>query len=158
MEDAFKIFIEQLRDGREKKISEILSPDFLDIREESLLFRDPVQLSGVAYLAENELVLNLTLSTQAFIACSMCNELTPLTIHIENCYHSESLKEISGGIYSLKDFVRETILLGVPPFIECHEGHCPQRRELAKYLLRPSTEFSNEADGYHPFANLEWKE
>lgn len=157
MEDIFKIHIEQLNEGREKKIQETLSPAFLDINEEDLFFNDPIELSGSAYLAEDELILNLNMSTRVLIRCSMCNELTPLTIDIQNCYHGESLKEITGGIFDISNFVRETILLEVPISIECNNGNCPKRKEFTKYLA-PSSDQSSIADGHHPFADLDWKE
>ncbi len=156
MDEAFKIYIEQLRDGREKKIKECFPPDFLEINEDDLVFKKPVELEGVAYLAENELVLHWKIQAEALIACAICNELVKVPIIIENFYYSEPLAEITSGIYHLKDLLRETILLELPTFAECNQGHCPKRQEFTKYL-RESSDSLKSDEGYHPFADLDWK-
>lgn len=157
MEDEFKIFVEQLRDGREKRINECLSPDFLEINEPDLAFDDPVELKGLAYLAEEELIINWDIRTVALISCAICNEKVPVDIVIENFYHSEPIEGISTGIYNFKQLLRDTILLEVPSFAECNGGDCPRRKEIAKYLKGPSSEHSNDEEGYQPFADLDIK-
>jgi len=42
MQEQFKIYVEQLREGQEKKLSETFAPDFLEINEEDLSFQSPV--------------------------------------------------------------------------------------------------------------------
>ena len=155
MDDDFKIYVEQLREGRERKIHESLSPEFLDIHEDDLAFEKPVELEGVAYLAENELILHWDIRTEALVSCCICNEKVPVPLHIQNFYYSESLDEIKTGIYNFKELLRETILIEVPLFIEC-KGNCPSRKEYAEYLKNPSESQSDE-EGYHPFADLDWK-
>lgn len=157
MEDEFKIYIEQLRDGHEKKIDESLSPDFLEINEPDLAFIKPVELEGSAYIAEKELILHWDIRTEALIPCSICNDKVPVEIAIHNFYHSEPVEEIKTGIFNFKHLLRETILLEVPPFTECNQGKCPNRKDVAKFLKEPSTEKPDEEEGYQPFANLDWK-
>ncbi len=157
MEDEFKIYIEQLRDGHDKHIDECLSPDFLEINESDLAFEKPIELKGSAYLAEDELIINWNIRTEAFVSCLICNEKVPVEIVIHNFYHSEPLENIKTGIYNFKELLRETILLEVPSFAECNEGKCPRRQEVAKYLKDPVEEESNDEEGYHPFADLDWK-
>lgn len=156
MNDIFKIYIEQLRDGREEKIHEKLDPSFLDIHETDLVFDKPVELEGVAYLAEHELVLHWDIRTEVTIPCIICNESVTVPMHIQNFYYSEPIAEIKTGIYNFKDLLRETVLLEVPPFTECHDGKCPQRKEYQHFLKESSDQFSDE-EGYHPFADLDWK-
>ncbi len=156
MDDQFKIYIERLREGHEEKIHETLSPDFLEIQESDLTFKKPVELRGVAYLADHELILHWDIETEAIIPCAICNQAVPISIHIKNFYYSEPLAEIKSGIYNFKDLLRETILLEVPSFIECEKGNCPKRKEYAKYLKAPSDPSDQEGD-YHPFADLDWK-
>lgn len=155
-EDAFKIYIEQLREGHEEKINEKLDPSFLEINEPDLIFDKPVKLEGVAYLAEHELVFHWDIRTEVIISCSICNEPVLVPIHIQNFYYSEPTKEIKTGIYNFKDLLRETILLEVPAFAECNDGKCPKRQEFQKYLKESSDQPSDD-EGYQPFADLDWK-
>jgi uncharacterized metal-binding protein YceD (DUF177 family) len=154
MDDDFKIFVEQLRNGHERKIEEVLDPEFLDIHEKDLSFRKKVYLKGKAYLAEDELILHWDAQTEAEISCSICNEPVSIGIQIQDFYHAEPLSEIKTGIFNFKDLLRETILLEVPPFAECHQGKCPKRKEIKKYLKDPSKKGLDE-ERYHPFADLD---
>lgn len=156
MDDLFKIYIEQLRNGHEEKIHEQFQPDFLEIVDPELVFDQPVELDGVAYLAEQELVFNWEIKTSAVIPCSVCNEPVRVPIVISNFYTSESLADIKTGVYNFKNLLRETILLEVPSFVEC-EGECPKRKDLKKYLKEPSNHSNEEEEGFHPFADLDWK-
>ncbi len=156
MEDEYKIYVDQLRNGREQIIQERLEPDFLDIQEEGLLFNQPVELTGKVYLAESELLLRWNVKTIALISCRICNRKVPVEIHLSNVYHSIPLSDIPGGIFNYKELLRETILLEVPTHVEC-EGSCPQRKEYAKYLKEPSDQQPKEENGYRPFADFDWK-
>lgn len=154
MDDVFKIYVEQLRDGNERQIHESLSPDFLDIQDADLEFQKPIDLKGVAYLAEDELVLHWSALTEALVSCSICNEKVAVNIEVVDFYHAEPLSDIKSGIFNFKNLLRETILLEVPAFVE-HNGNCPKRKEIQKYLKEPTPDQSDE--GYHPFADLDWK-
>jgi uncharacterized metal-binding protein YceD (DUF177 family) len=156
-DDIFKIYIERLREGHESEIQETLPPDILDVQDPDLVFKKPIELKGVAYLAENELVIHWDVKTEALIPCSICNELVVVPIHVRNSYYSEPLTEIKSGIYNFKDLLRETILLEVPAFAECQGGKCPKRSEYSKYLKEPSSSQSDQDEGYQPFADLDWK-
>lgn len=157
MDDVFKIYVEQLRDGREEKVSEKLDPSFLDIDEPDLKFDKPVELQGVVYLADNELVLHWDIKTEALLSCLICNEPVRVPIHIQNFYYCESVQKIKTGIYNFKNLLRETILLELPGFAECNEGNCPKRKEFKDYLKKPSDPMSDKEEGYKPFADLDWK-
>lgn len=157
MDDIFKIYTEQLRGGHERQIHERLSPEFLDTQESELTFNKDVQLDGCAYLAEQELVIHWNIQAEALIPCSVCNEKVPIDIRIDNSYCSESLENIPSDVFNFKELLRETILLEVPAFTECHGGNCPERKEIAKYLKDPSKEGDNQDEGYHPFADLDLK-
>jgi uncharacterized metal-binding protein YceD (DUF177 family) len=155
MDDEFKIFVEQLREGHEEDIQETLTPDFLDIHDKELIFEKPIELTGKTYLAQNELVLHWDIHTFAKIPCAICNDMVEIPIDITNFYASESLDEIKTGIYNFKNLLRETILLEVPPFAECQGGQCPKRKEFDKYLKQTTDQ--EEEEGYQPFADLDWK-
>ncbi len=150
MDDHFKIFVEQLRQGRVEKIEEQILPDFLEVDEEGLVFHFPVQLTGEAYVAENELVLHWDAETIATIPCSICNEPVEVKIRVSNFYHSEPLAEIKTGIYHFGSLLRESILLETPFFVECKEN-CPKREEYSHYLKSSNQKMG---ENYNPFADL----
>lgn len=158
MDDAFKIFIEQLRGGQVEKIHESFKPTFLEVNEQEVSFVDPVLLHGQAYLADNELVLNFDIKTFVTLPCSVCNEPVKKEIAIQGFYHAVPLEEIRSGVYNFKEVLRETILLDIPLFAECNEGHCPHRKEISKFLKPEGQKGSDdvEEEGYNPFADFDW--
>lgn len=155
MDDIFKIYIDQLRDGRESQINEQLNSDFLGIDEPNLTFQNHVKIEGSAYLADDELLFHWNIWTEALIPCSICSQPVPVEIKILNFYTSIPLSDIKGAVFNFKELLRETILLEVPTFAECNQGHCPKRKEFAKYLKETSSKLAKEEDGHRPFANLE---
>lgn len=156
MDDRFKIYIDQLRDGEMENLSEDFSPEFLDVNEQDLKFVDPVNLQGEAYLAEDMLMLHLNIKTACLIPCAICNEPVKVPIEVIGFYHAEPLEEIKGGIFHFQEILRETILLNTPILAECKQGKCPQRGPLEKYLKPESSSNSGESDdGYRPFADLD---
>lgn len=157
MEDAFKIYVEQLREGHLEKIEETFPPTFIEVNEEDLSFVDPVTVTGEAYLAENELVLHFDISTMATIPCLICSSPVKEPIEIEGFYHSIPLGEIKGAVYNFKELLRESILLETPARAECNKGKCPQRQTLKKYLKEESPKKADNdiQDGYKPFADLD---
>lgn len=156
MDDSFKVYVEQLRDGQEQKIHEVYSPEFLEVSDNDLSFEKDVRLDGIAYTADDELVLNWEVRAHALLPCRICNEKVSVEIHLKNFYHCEPTSDIKTGIFNFKELLRETILLEVPPFAECNEGDCPQRKEVSKYL-KQEEEKTDEGDYYHPFADLDLK-
>lgn len=155
MNEAFKIYIEQLRDGHSENIAEDFSPEFLDIQDEDLNFVDPIDVKGEAYLAENDLILHLDIHTLATIPCAICNEEVKVPIDLTNFYFTIPTTEIKTGIYNFKEMLRENILLSTPLFAECNNGECPEREELKKFFRESdSSDKNSEDEGYHPFAHL----
>jgi len=158
MDDEFKIYVEQLRDGHIEKLEELFSPDFLAINEKELTFEDKVSLDGEVYLAEDMLILNLNVGTKAILLCSICNAPVKVDISLKGIYHAEPLDQIKGGIFNFKETLREMILLETPRFAEC-EGKCPRRKEIAQYLKESQEDggiHPEEDEGYHPFADFDW--
>ena len=136
MDDTFKIFVKRLRDGHDEAIQEVLDPDFIDIHEADLLFKAPVVLQGNASVADEALVLILSVETEAIMPCAICNRPVPIKISIPHCCHTENLSELKGGIFDYKEVLREQILLEIPYKAECNGGDCPERASLAKYLTK----------------------
>lgn len=154
MNEAFKIYVEQLRDGHAEQIEEKLSPEFLDVHEVDLSFIDPVNIKGEAYIAENDLVLHLEVHTLAKIPCAICNEDVKVPISLENFYHTVPMEEIKTGIYNFQEMLRENVLLATPLFAECNQGQCPARKELKRFFRESDSSDKDSDEGYHPFAHL----
>lgn len=153
--DLFNIYIEQLRDGQSEHLHVQQGPDFLDVHEKDLAFNSPCQIEGEAYLAEDTLILHLDIATQAVIPCVICNESVIVDIKIPKLYHVEPLDEIKSGVFNFQEVIRENIILETPQFTECHEGVCPQRKGIDKFLKKPNLNGEGTDDeGYHPFADL----
>lgn len=156
MEDAFKIYVEQLRGGHVEKIDENVNSSFLDIKEDDLRFDDITHIKGEAYLAENELVIHLDVHVIAYMPCAICNKAVKTPLDLKNLYLTAEPEEYKSGIYNFSESLRESILLELPHFVEC-DGECPQRKEISDYLKDP--ENSNDQDGgFHPFADLDFDE
>ncbi|MCE5319140.1 MAG: DUF177 domain-containing protein [Parachlamydia sp.] len=153
MDDAFKIYVEQLRDGHVEKLEESFSSEFLDIHEKELSFKGPVAFQGEAYLANDDLVMRFSASCHCQLPCVICNKPVQQELKVENHYHNAPLAEVKSGIYHFREILREIILLEVPQFAEC-EGGCPERKEIAQYLKEPSSKDEEEEEGYQPFADL----
>lgn len=134
MDDTFKIFVHRLKDGHEEKIEERLDPHFLDIKEAELSCDDPINLKGVAQLADDLFILRMTIETQVIMPCAICNQDVHVKIFIPNLYHTESLENIKSGVFDYREVLREAILLEVPYIAECNSGDCPERASMAKYL------------------------
>jgi uncharacterized metal-binding protein YceD (DUF177 family) len=156
IDDRFRVFVEQLKQGHTREIEEQFSPDILEVREKDLSFLQPILVKGQAYLADDMLVLHLDIHTVATMHCSVCNEPTDVEIAIKGFYHAVPLIEIKGAIYDFREILREEILLAVPMLVEC-QGKCPQRKSLEKYFKKESSpEVKEDEEGYRPFADLDF--
>lgn len=145
MENQLKIYVARLSDERTELIDETLSPDFIDVNEEDLVFNSDIKLRGKAYLAEDHLVIQLDIDTEAIIPCAICNEGVQKEITINGFYHTEEFDKIRGQVCDYTAPLREAILLEIPSHVEC-EGNCPKRAELKNYLQKGENQF--------PFSDL----
>lgn len=153
MDDRFKIYVEQLRDGHTEVINEVFPPDFLEVQDEYLKYSNAVSVTGEAYLADNDLVLHLNIETKAQLPCIICNESVTVPIEIDSFYHTEPVSSVKGSVFNYKKVLREVIILESPPRAEC-KGNCPHRKELNKYFAREIGKEKNPEEGYHPFSDL----
>ena len=154
MNKEFKIYIDRLRDGETEKISLSVDPSFMGVEERELSFGEPVMIEGETYLAENELVLNLSVKAVARLPCSICNQIVAYPIGVEKFYFTQPLAEIPAHIFDFSDLVREAVLLEVPFVVECNGGNCPSRKEIAKFLAPPHKSGDENSDGWQPFKDL----
>jgi len=154
VDPAFLIYVDRLRDGQTESIDFQVAPEFLEIDENNLRFNHPVQFAGHAYLAQQELILNLEVRTLAQMPCRICNEWTDLPVHVPNLLHVEPTQELKRGYVDLRPILREALLLQLPHTVECSNGDCPKREEIQPYLRNTQAESGQGHDGYNPFKHL----
>jgi len=133
MEDDFKIYVDRLREGREELIDFTKDPTFIGIPEE---FSEPVRISGVAYLANEHLIMRLNIETKAQFTCGICSEPSCVPIAIKEFYQTVELAKIPHSVFNFGDLVRDAILLHIPHTFECGGGNCPHREELSNYFIK----------------------
>lgn len=141
MQEAFKIWIDRLTEGRVQKIDTTFESSFLEIDEKELKFRAPVVVAGEAYLAEAELIIHLKAQTKATLPCAICNEMLDAELKVDNFYQSIELKEIEGAIFDFSSQLREALLIEVPTHFECCGGNCPERPKIKPYLREKQEHF-----------------
>lgn len=134
MQERSLLYVAQMRDGHRVVLDEQFPVDILDVHEEELGFAETVTVRGEAYVVEEELVLHVDLRAVAVLPCSICNEEVRVPLELKGVYHTEPLREIKRGVFDYSTAIREALLLEVPLFAECCQGHCPQRKVLASYL------------------------
>lgn|GEM_PF-345198 len=153
VDDTFRIFVEQLREGKTTSLKESINTSFLGISDANLKYSNPVELMGTAYLAEDHLMIRLSMTTKAMMTCTICNEWTEVPVTVPSFYLSVPIEEIKGGIYNLEKEVREAILLETPRFAECHGGECPSRNAFKQYFKNRD----EDGDAISPFESLDPK-
>ncbi len=136
MRSEFVINTDRLRDGKKLEIDCKVLSQFLATEEHGPRFEGPIALSGSAYIADHQLILNLHIQAPAVLSCSICNDEASVPINIQNFYHVEDLKELRGAIFDYGQVLREEILLEIPQFTECNQGDCPERKHINNYLER----------------------
>jgi uncharacterized metal-binding protein YceD (DUF177 family) len=146
--DLFIIYIERLKNEHVEKIEETIAPDFLEIEENELSFKDPVHMKGRAYLTNKHLILDLQVKTSALLPCAICNLPTPQPIE-EKLTLTVELSDTPSQVYDFSEDLRTALLLTVPQFIECEGGSCPHRKETEKYFSEPKEKI------HTPFSDLD---
>ena len=133
--EKLKVYIDRLKNGHVEKIEETVSPAYLQLEnDEELSFPQDVRISCEAYLADDHLILHLSVTTTITLLCSICNGPVLVPIDIKGHYSTVSLDEIPSAMYDIGAEIRETTLLHIPLFTECNVGHCPERENLEKFL------------------------
>jgi DUF177 domain-containing protein len=147
-----EIVADRLRDGHVEEIDCELPPAFLDLREEEVAFPAPVSVRGSVYSTGDHLIFDYDVVTRVQMPCSVCNQLVETELRVEEGQAIEEICHCLSGIWDCREVVRESILLELPPFVECEKGNCPRRAEIEPYLKKVSD--SDEEQRYHPFADL----
>ena len=153
--DYYKIYVDQLRDGKVERIERDFPPDVMDVQDSDLCFEKSIRVHGETYQSEDSLVLHLDLETEGLIPCSICNEPVAVPIAVNGVYQVISIEHIQGHIYDMRDVVRENILINTPAFAECNGGQCSERASLAKFLKSQETTNQELDEGHQPFKDLQ---
>ncbi|MCP5470051.1 MAG: hypothetical protein H7A36_06060 [Chlamydiales bacterium] len=146
MDDAFKIFVERLKEGEPEVLEEVYAPTFMEIEEDELRFEAPIHLEGEAFVSGDSLVIIGQVTTRAKVPCAICNEFTEVSLELPNFTHTEKVDEVKSGVYNLAPILREAILLELPSKAEC-KGKCPDRERVEKYLAKGGESFPFESLG-----------
>jgi uncharacterized metal-binding protein YceD (DUF177 family) len=150
-----KIYIDRLKDGKLEKLSASVPTAFLDTHDAELSFQDTLTLSGEAYIANDHLILRLKAKTSAYIPCTICNQPVEIPIFIDNFYHAKPLREIPSAVFDFSEELRDDILLQIPQFAECNQGHCLERENMKKYLKDEPSPTAKSSHFQYPFSDLE---
>ncbi|CCB91828.1 putative uncharacterized protein [Waddlia chondrophila 2032/99] len=152
--DNYKIYVDQLRDGKIESVGCFFPPEMMDVQDDALAFDARIHVKGEAYVSDHALILHLDLHASAVIPCSICNASVDTPVVVKGIYHLVPLDEIKGHIFDIREVVRENILLNTPLFSECNEGNCSERQFLKKYLKSDEDLQQKPFEGQQPFKDL----
>ena len=134
IEESYRIYFERLEEGQKEEISFDIPSNFLADDKGELKFAAPLSVEGDVYLSGEYLVFNLDLHTRLVLPCTVCNGDAIIEIVLSDIHHMEELTDHRSGIFEMQPLLRELILLEVPAFAECENGHCPHRKEMEALL------------------------
>lgn len=156
VKQPYLIHVDRLKGDHEEEISEIIDPVFLGLEEgDEVKAKEPLKVTGTAYIAGDYLILSLNIEASLQLACAICNEEFVLPIHLKDFVHEEPLEEISKDIFDFGKLVRETVLLEIPFYPQCGGKNCANRESLKKFLRSDGSGKEAEEEGYQPFQNID---
>ncbi len=152
--DYYKIYVDQLREGKVEQIDRQFPIELLDVNETELTFSGKIHVTGEVYQSSDSLVLHLNMEVSGVIPCSICNEQVTVPLSIKGLYHVVPVNEIKGHIFDMRPIVRENILINTPQFAECDGGNCQERSSISQYLKSNDAKNEELSEGYQPFMDL----
>lgn len=152
--DYYKIYVDQLRDGKVEQIDRLFPVELLDVNEADLKFVGDIHVTGEVYQSSDSLVLHLNMNVNGLIPCSICNEEVRVPLSVKGFYHIVPIDEIKGHVFDMQSIVRENTLINTPRFAECDGGDCQQRSTISQYLKRSDKQNEELSEGYQPFMDL----
>jgi uncharacterized metal-binding protein YceD (DUF177 family) len=147
-----RIYLDRLKDGNVEHIKCELSSDFMAISESELEFSGPVSIDMEAYVTEENLILHFDASTDAMMPCSICNAMFKMHLAVKRCYHVVDCSTLASSIFDYSELLREALLIELPSVAECHNGNCPDRSFVSKYLKKEDE--GGEDEEIFPFKDL----
>lgn len=148
MDDVFKIYIDRLKTKDLEDFETKVEPSFLMINENDLIFSKQIDVKGKAYLAQNDLIIDLNAKAYYNMPCTICSNMTESFLTIEHFIKAVPISSIKGAVFDFSSILRDEILLQLPQFIECNSGNCSQRTEINQYLKK-------DKEKYFPFQDIE---
>jgi uncharacterized metal-binding protein YceD (DUF177 family) len=142
----FSLSLESLAKGDTVSLSFQAPPDFLGIHENELVFKEPIDVEGSAYLASQTLILQLSAKTTAFMPCAICNTMTSFPLSVQNYMFTEEAKNLCSP-FDFSEILREALLMELPFFVEC-KGNCPERATVKSFIKK------EQQETYFPFSDL----
>src|SRR5262245_26778924 len=142
MKHPLLVYIERLREGKVEWIEEKIDPVRLDIQEEGLICKEPIDVTAEVYLVDTWLIVKMSFSACVMLSCSFCNEPFVFPIEVKDVQFEETLEEIHGAVFDLLPLIREALLLEIPFYPQCGHTVCRNRNEVEKYLKK-----KDEGDG-----------
>ena len=134
MSNTLTIYLDRLRSGGFQEFNDTIEQDFLQCKDDIISFCSNVTVKGKAYLADDFLILHLSVSVDYLIPCKICNEEQNQTLTIQDFYYSVCTDTIKNAQFCPLEVIRETILSDTPNIFECNEGNCEKRANLKQYL------------------------
>ncbi len=148
------IHIDRLKSGEEEAINCLISPKFLELENDTDLgCTQPIQVSGLAYIAGDYLIVELEAEAQFTARCAVCSEPFSLDVTLSDWRFEKPLEEIRGGVWDFQEALREELLVQIPLFPQCGAGQCKHRNEVSKFYSKPKEDV-NEEGVFRPFQDL----
>lgn len=133
--EELELYIDRLKSGEYKEFCLTSGPEIMSAEDNEATFEKEIQINGSAALANDHLVLNISINTEMKNSCKICTDPISHNISIEQKNMPFSLKTMKNGKFCLKDYIRELIFLNIPRYSEC-KGSCPEREVIKKYLTK----------------------
>lgn len=158
MKPKFPIYIDRLKNGAVEAISEEIDPMILGLNDNEITCKDPIVVSGKAYLVEDFLIIHLKIKAKIYLKCALCSEVFPQELELDDVHEEESLDQLPQGIFDFSETIRQAIFLEVPFYPQCGGKECLNRKDYEKYLKKESKEGDKALDSderYSPFQSLD---
>jgi hypothetical protein len=131
--DELDLYIDRLKQGEYTNFSLTASPKIMEPLDSEASFENEIFISGEAILANDHVVLNISIKTRMNNYCKICNEPVFHDILVEEKHVPFPLNTMQNGLFCLKSYIRELLFLNIPKYSEC-SGICPEREVIKKYL------------------------
>jgi len=136
MKALLPLYIDRLRDGRIENIEQELDPKQLDIIDDEIDCVKPIATSIKAYLADDFLIICLSLSAELLLHCRICNEQFAFPLTLSHIDQEIPLDEIHDAVFDVASMIREILLVEVPAYPQCGGKVCCNRDSIKKYFSK----------------------
>lgn len=145
-----KFYLVDLQDGQKRSFDHMVDPEFLDINEADVRFREPFRVAGCVYQTDGMLLVEFSAEPRVELRCRVCNEWAPTPLKVVRAVLAVEMEELdqASGMVNLCPWIREAIVVEIPSYGEC-EGGCSLREQLGHYFHN-----TDAPSGHQPFANL----